>query len=775
MPDQNHTAAANFIRPDGRLKRVHLLGICGVGMAGLAYLLKQRGFCVSGCDSSPNQLAAWLRKRGIPVLAGHDPAHAARADWLIRSSAVPDTEPELAAARRAGKQIFRRGCVLAAISAEHESICVSGAHGKTTTTAMIAQVLKRAGLKPSYAIGGEAAALGGVAGGGTGPLAVMEADESDGTLAIYRPSILVVTNIEFDHAEHFKSMAALKKCYARAAARTRRKIVYCFDDPISRSMFRRRPNAFSFGFLPGADLRITGLKENSTGLACRFAYGGGARAQIRLPVPGRHNALNAAAVFAAGIELGLAPRIISRALAGFRPVARRFEKAVDRRDLLVISDYAHHPTEIAALIRAARTLKRKRWLAMFQPHRYSRTKALGKLFPPAFAGVDELVLCPVYEASEKMIAGGTSWDLYKKFRKHFSLRTLCARSPDQAWDYLKTAARPGDGILLIGAGSIGKIAARARKEYARARGGACSPVNKWRAGLAKLGLKKSLVKFNEPLGLKTTLRTGGAADIYIEAGDETELARILKWARRNRVPVKLLGSGSNALASDLGVRGIVLRLKGGAWVKITPGRNGLVTAGAGASLAAFVAQAAERNLAGAEFLAGIPGTIGGAARMNAGAWGKEFSGLVRWIRVMEPDGRARRLWKPALGFAYRACDGLKNRIVIEAGLALQRGDGTEIRRTTAANLERRRWMSALKSAGSFFKNPPGDYAGRLLEKAGLKGRRIGGARIAKEHANVITADKGASASDVLALAEMARGAVKIKFGVDLENEVEYLE
>jgi len=752
-----------------------MLGICGVGMAGLAFLLKKKGCVVTGCDQSPNQLAGWLKKRGIPVFSGHDQKHIAGADWIIRSSAVAEKHPELQAARKAGKKIFRRGLVLAELTSAANSICVCGTHGKTTTTAMIAQILAKAGLNPSFCIGGEVPMLGGVAGQGAGNTIVVEADESDGTLAWYKPFISVITNIEFDHAEHFRNLASLKKCFANIVKRTRHKVVYCFDDREAAKMLHGVQQAASYGFSSGANLRLKKWKDTPNGLVCSFEYDKKYLGEISLPVPGRHNALNAAAACAVGLELGIPFADIAGALGNFQPVARRFERIIETKDLQVISDYAHHPTEITALLGGASALKRKRWLAVFQPHRYSRTKALGRLFPPAFGGVNEIVLCPVYEASEKIISGGTSWDLYEKFRQYGKGKTVCARSLRQAWDYLKTRAAPGDGILIIGAGSVEKIAAWAKDEIRPDEKSPFPAAAKWRKGLQQLKLKNSPVKFNEPMAPKTTLRVGGLADIYIEAGDLTDLALILSWAGKNCVPVRIIGAGSNVLVSDLGVRGIVLRLKGKNWQNIRRGKYDTIVAGAGIGLQKLVSWTAQQGMSGAEFLAGIPGTVGGAARMNAGAGGREFADIARWVRVMEQNGKVRRMNSTRLGFSYRCCNGLNNRIVLEAALSLRKGKTAAIRKQISQIMGQRRWMSSMRSAGSIFKNPEGDSAGRLIESLGLKGRRIGMAKISERHANIIVTEKGALASDVLALAEIARYMVKMKYGVDLEREIEYLE
>lgn len=760
-------AAARLLQREGA--RVHMAGICGVGMAGLAAHLKESGFRVNGCDLSPNSFARTLGQMGIRVLAGHDPGHAAGADWIIRTAAIPEDHPEMQAARRAGKTVLRRGAVMAALSAQTSSICVCGTHGKTTTASMIAHILARAGKNPSFCIGGQAPTLGALSARGRGEDFVMEADESDGSLAGYTPAIAVVTNIDFDHAEHFKDMASVRLCFARMARRVRGRIIYCRDDPGARRLLDKIRKGISYGFEPGADLRLRNYRATARGLECVLSMRGRRLGKIRLPFPGRHNALNAAAACLAALERSVPFKTVRAALASFHPVARRFERLPIGRNALLVSDYAHHPAEISALVSALAPLGKKRWIAVFQPHRYSRTRALGKLFPSAFHGVNEVVLCPVYAASEQALPGGTVWDLYRHFRERGAPRAVCATSLRQAWEYVKASIRPGDGALAVGAGNIGAIARWAVEER-----GARQPAVAFKKALKMLRLRGSVVRFNEPMDRKTTLRVGGTADIFIEAACEADLAKIARLAARLGIPVKPLGAGSNVLASDLGVRGAVVRLKGGCWNKIRRTAGGEIEVGAAVGLQRFVDWAARAGLAGAEFLAGIPGTVGGAARMNAGAWGRDMAGIVTRARTMGPDGSVAVLDRRRLRFAYRDCSGLHGRIVLSAVFKLKPGWRKEIIAEMNRIRKRRKWMNAFRSAGSVFKNPAGAPAGRLLEELGFKGYAVGGARFTWQHANVIATGPGARASDVLALIETARGAAARR-GAALEDEIVRLE
>jgi UDP-N-acetylmuramate--alanine ligase len=406
----------------GAPRRIHMVGIGGIGMAGLAVLLKARGHEVSGCDLQQNRQTEWLQQKGVRVLTGHDPAHLPDAEWIIRTTAVPDDHPETA---NALVPVSRRGEVLAELLRDRFAIAVSGTHGKTTTTSIIAQL-----LGCGYCIGGEVAGFDGVA--RDGEIMAVEADESDGTVARYHPDIAVITNVEYDHMEHHESAEAFEACFKKFIANTKQKIIYCAGDPVAARLCVNKANAVPYGF------QVSGFK-------------------FQVSLPGRHNQLNAMAAVAVAREMGLDDKTIEKGLQQIRPVRRRFEK-VFAGEYTVISDYAHHPTEIRALIETAlQTLRPKRLLAVFQPHRYTRTRALLADFPPAFRGLEKLWLLPVYAASEKPLAGGTSEDLYKMFSVSEKPEVKKPQTPEKAWRELQSELRAGDCLLIIGAGDVEKM------------------------------------------------------------------------------------------------------------------------------------------------------------------------------------------------------------------------------------------------------------------------------------------------------------------------------
>lgn len=421
--------AEELIKSGGR---VHLMGIGGIGMAGVAWLLKERGLTVSGCDLQSNRQTAWLAKNGITISSGHHESHLDESiDWLVRSTAVPDSHPEVRRAMELGIPVSRRGEVLPALMRDRSCIAVSGTHGKTTTTAMIAQI-----LDCGYCIGGEFAGTEEVA--RDGRIMVVEADESDGTVAGYTPDYSIITNIEYDHMEHHESEAAFIGCFEQLVKNTKKKVYYRSDDAICIRLCAQHPKCEPFQ-----------LPEQS----------------FSLSLPGQHNQWNASATLAV-CRLWKKENDIINALKQLKPIRRRFETVYEGGGIRIISDYAHHPTEISALIQTARELRPKRLLGVFQPHRYTRTLALGPDFPSSFEGLDKLWLVPVYAASEQPLEGGTTKDLLARFPDPRVCSLQYCPTLQDAWSNIQAQFQPGDLLLIIGAGDIEQLA-----EWARAMAG----------------------------------------------------------------------------------------------------------------------------------------------------------------------------------------------------------------------------------------------------------------------------------------------------------------
>jgi UDP-N-acetylmuramate--alanine ligase len=444
--------------------RVHMMGIGGVGMAGLARLLSGR-FRVSGCDLSDSVALAWLRKNGIPCRAAHDPAHLESApDALIRSAAIPDGMPELREALARGIPVARRGEVLGALSAERPTIAVSGAHGKTTTSAMIAQALRAAGGDPSYAIGGWCRALDGPGHLGRGDWLAIEADESDGTLVHYRPSVGIILNIDYDHMEHFDGPEAFFDCFRAFANGS--DILILPSDGAASAVAKRTSARLTFGTDGRADVSVIPL-ERGARPRCEVSIEGRSIGNLRLPVPGAHNLANAAAALAACRAARVDPMAALAGLERFQPVDRRFQRVAAGPGFVCYSDYAHHPTEIAALVCTAAAAEPGRPLAaIFQPHRYTRTQALGDRFPAAFEGAERVALLPVYAASEAPLPGGATEDLARHFAQRGRPAFETMDGLESGWEWMSRWRRERGGVLLIvGAGDIERLAERCAGEW----------------------------------------------------------------------------------------------------------------------------------------------------------------------------------------------------------------------------------------------------------------------------------------------------------------------
>jgi len=763
---------------------VHMVGIGGVGMAGLAFWLQRAGVPVSGCDAADGPLCDWLRGQGISVSHGHDAAHLDRGPgWLIRSTAVAPAHPECVRAAEAGVPIVRRGEVLPVVleASDRHVIAVCGTHGKTTTACFTAALLHALGLQPGWCIGGETTVLPGVAGDGGGAWIVVEADESDGTLAGYAPDITLVTNVDFDHMEHFASVEAFEACFSAVISRTRRAVLVC---TASERAVRLAEGAVAptlaqtgYGDTPDADVRLVERADAPGGQTFGLLEGDRPCGRFMLAAPGHHNALNAAGAIAAVRAAGAGWDALPDAVRTLALPKRRFECVYNVGDIRVLSDYAHHPVEIAALVQTARARFAGRLRAVFQPHRYTRTRALRDAFAPAFEGVDELVLTPVYAASEAPLQGGHTHDLYAAFRAAAEAgragpgTVLMASSPAHAWDWYRQSLRAGDTLLVIGAGDIEQVAVEAR-----ALAGTPEPPF-GRPPVLPAGLlgPRARAEPDAPLGRRTSFRLGGSADLAVTLEDEADFVALCRWCHATGAPLHIHAAGSNVLVSDLGVRGVTAILDHAAFGTVREAGDGTVVVGPACPLARLLDWCEAHGRGGLESLEGVPGTVGGAMRMNAGAWGVTFGESVSAIRCLFRDGTVATVQQSELGLGYRRCDALESGYVLEVRLALPPADPAAIRTRRDDLAARRRWQRGLRSAGSVFRNPPDLYAAQLIEAAGLKGFRIGGAEVLDHHANIMVASAGARASDVIALIDHVRDTVRRDSGIELQLEVRCLE
>ena len=433
--------------------RVHLVGIGGAGMSAIARILAQRGHAVSGSDLHEGRAIAALRALGVDVSIGHDAANLGDAEVVVTSTAVASTNPEVSAARARGIRVVPRARMLADTMAGDRSVLIAGTHGKTTTTSMMVVALHAGGVDPTFAIGGELNEAGTNAHAGTDPVAVAEADESDRSFLAYAPDIAVVTNVELDHPEVYPDLDAVVDAFEAFLGRRRAggQAVACIDDPGVRLLLDRVDGpVVTYGREAGADVRIV-ERDGSPHVVVD-----GVLLPLHLEVPGAHNVLNAAAALAACRLLDVPAEGALEGLARFRGAARRFQRLGEERGVLVVDDYAHHPTELRATLAAARGTGARRIVCVVQPHRYSRTAVLGVELGRAAAGADLVVVTEVYGAGEDPVPGVNGL-LVADAARAAGARVHHAPHLASVAPLLAELVGSGDLVLVTGAGDVGQV------------------------------------------------------------------------------------------------------------------------------------------------------------------------------------------------------------------------------------------------------------------------------------------------------------------------------
>lgn len=445
-------------------RRIHFMGIAGIGMSAIAEIAARRGALVSGCDLAANENSERLAAAGMLCLLGHSAAHLReKPDLLVYSSAVPPDNPELAAARAGGVEVISRSNMLARLMADRRGIGISGTHGKTTTTWLAAKLLLEAGLDPTVMVGGVVPALGSNFRAGGGEWFVTEVDESDGLLLEIRPVYSIITNIDNDHLDHYTGgIEEIEATFARYAANTRPGgcVIACAEDErVMRAAGASGREVLSYGLCGKAGVRGEKLRLNGTGSYFDAVCDGRRIADLRVTLLGRHNVLNALAVVALAQKLGLRDEVLRGALGEARAVKRRLEKLGESGGIAVYDDYGHHPTEIAATLAAAKLMLagRGRLLVVFQPHRYTRTMHLMKDFGRCFGDADHLVVTSIYSANEPPVAGVSAAQVVEEVAAagHPSVQYVPAWS--SIVPHVVSVARAGDLVVLLGAGDVWKL------------------------------------------------------------------------------------------------------------------------------------------------------------------------------------------------------------------------------------------------------------------------------------------------------------------------------
>ncbi|MBI5882004.1 MAG: UDP-N-acetylmuramate--L-alanine ligase [Elusimicrobia bacterium] len=436
------------------VKRVHFVGIGGVGMSGIAEVLHNLGYDVSGSDLKDTEVTRRLSAKGVAVRLGHAASHAKGCQVVVVSSAVGPDNPEVAEARAAGVPVIQRALMLAELGRMKKTVTVAGSHGKTTTTSMVAMALRAAGADPTMVVGGQLKDIRSNAKLGIGEYLVAEADESDGSFLHLSPLVAVVTNVDDDHLDYHKTVERLRAAFAEHLRRLPfyGAAVLCADDPplmaLASGLDRR---VVTYGFSKAAEWRAAGLALSSAGSSFTALQRGRRLGALRLKVPGRHNVLNALGALAAGSFLGFSFKALARGLSEFRGVGRRLDVLGSASGVVFVDDYGHHPTEVAATLDALRLWKGRR-VVIFQPHRFSRTKLMARRFGAAFKSADFVYVMDIYPAGEKPIPGVTSKLILDALRR---CRVPCATFVSALQVAQELAA--GDVVLTLGAGDVWKV------------------------------------------------------------------------------------------------------------------------------------------------------------------------------------------------------------------------------------------------------------------------------------------------------------------------------
>jgi UDP-N-acetylmuramate--alanine ligase len=741
--------------------RIHLIGVAGSGMSGIAALLLELGHDVSGSDKVGSVETDRLQRLGLRFNQQHRAEDATDAELIIYSSAIREDNAILAAAIVARKPTARRAEALAGLMSGKRGIVVAGMHGKTTTSAMIAHVLREGGLHPSHYVGAEIPILGTNAHWDKrGEYFVAEGDESDGTLTSFHPEHTLILNVEEEHLDFYNDLAAIEAVFNQLLDQTSGRTFFCADDVHATRLCGKRAGSVSFGFSHEAKYRGTEVQlEDFASVFCVWRD----REQLGeavLNVPGKHNVSNALGVIALATELGVPFDKIVKSLRNFEHARRRFEIKYSSDRFLLVDDYAHHPTEIRATLATAKAAGRNRVLTMFQPHRYSRTQALRKEFGRAFDDALRVVVTDIYPASEPPIPGISGRTIVDEIATHGHGGVSYQPRLERVHRDLGNMLSAGDLVLSLGAGNIHEQLSVLAADLVVAE------------RLKAIVGEEGDVRLYEPLAKHTTLRVGGPAQYWVEPRTEAAFAELIRFCRRENLPLFVIGRGSNLLVRDGGIRGVVVHPSGGEFDKVEL-RDGEITAGVGAKLKQVAYAGKAHGIGGLEWMEGIPGEVGGGLRMNAGAMGSQtFDNVVR-VRYLDTEGNPHTKTPAELEVHYRDVPSLKRNYAVSAAFRGEHSDPEEILRKLQESQEKRRGTQPIaSSAGCIFKNPDGCPAGKLVDELGLKNTRVGKARVSDVHGNFIVNDGAATAIEMLELIDRIKATARAQRGIELETEVQ---
>lgn len=757
-------AVLSLLKESRHPMRIDLIGVAGSGMSGLASLLLALGHKVSGSDKVSTLETERLQKLGLQFFSPHSEKEVEDCDMVIYSSAIKPGNVAYEAAYKQGVPLVRRAEALAAVMAGKQGVVVGGTHGKTTTSALTAHVLRQGGLKPSHYVGAEIPILGANAHWDKeGELFVAEGDESDGTLVNFHPQHSIILNIEAEHLDFYDGIEAIKAVFRQLLTQTPGHWVHCAEDPVAREVCSG-PQGVSYGWSREFDFSANILAMKPDHSDFEVYEKDRLLGVATLGIPGKHNVSNALAAIALATRLGVPFENIQHALKSFRGAKRRFEIRHSGERFTVVDDYGHHPSEIAATLATAKGLQPKRIVCLFQPHRYSRTQLLKKEFGASFGDVDELFVTDIYAASEKPLPGVSGETIVEEVKAQSATKAQSTPTLQQSRDKVGNALRPGDLLITLGAGNVHEVGRCIARDL--------PVVEKLWALLEQNG--GGAARLYEPMNRHTTFLIGGPAQYWVEPHTVAGFAEVVRYLRSQSVPIRVIGRGSNLLVRDGGIRGAVIHPAKGEFDEVRVEGNTLI-AGTGARLKKIASAARNAGLGGFEWMEGVPGNLGGAIRMNAGAMGTETFDQIVSVRFIDTDGQIKEKPLAEIVHHYRNVPEFEDRFVVSAVLKGTPANQADIDAGLAASHQKRRTSQPVgASAGCAFKNPEVCGAGRLIDELRLKGRSVGKAIVSDVHGNFIVNSGGASAKDVLDLVAEIQEIAQRERGVQLEMEVKVI-
>lgn len=753
----------NLLSQDRKLK-IHLIGVAGSGMSGLAQLLLEIGHEVRGSDRVSSRETERLKSLGLIFSSPHQAAAAEGVDYVIYSSAIRESNPVLKAAKEKGIKCLRRAECLAAILHNKAGVIISGTHGKTTTSALSAHVLKRASHHPSYYVGAEIPVLGTNAKWDhQGELMVAEGDESDGTLVLYKPKHSIILNIEAEHLDFYRDLDHVKEVFSTLVSNTKENVIYCKEDANACAVVEPTGKGISYGWT-NADYTAENVTEGRGVIDFTVFKNGTSLGRIELGIPGKHNVLNALSVIALADLQGCDFTFISSAMATFAGAKRRFETKFISPKHRIIDDYGHHPTEVEATLKTAQSYDPKRIIVLFQPHRYSRTQLLAQEFGKAFQLADHVLVTDIFAASEDPIEDICSETIVKAIKENGETKAESVGEVRTAHYRLGNLLKDGDLVITLGAGNVHEAGTKLANDL-----NVLSDLERF------LPHDECDMTLYEPMRKHTTILIGGPAQYWFSPKTFQAFAALVSSLKERGIPVRIIGRGSNLLVRDGGIRGAVIHPSKGQFSEVSTAGN-QVTVGAGVRFKKVASAAQAAGIGGFEWMEGIPGNVGGSLRMNAGAMGTETFDQVVEMTFLDESGKLITKSREEIIAHYRNVPELSTHFAVQAVFKGEPAPSEEISEKMLLSRHKRNTSQPkAASAGCIFKNPLKELgAGKLIDELGLKGSESGKAAISEVHGNFFVNQGGATAQEMLSLIDLAKEKALAERGITLETEVQIL-